>query len=164
MSCVIVNMCLIILGLILRAIFPKLGVPSVERSCERSRSKIDENRSTATQTNACFGRSYAGGFQTAGFRLFSGKVRIVSRTLSGLFLIGAFSKINRPAEKEEKDKSGKSPESPRENQENPGKIGKAKRTKKEGQVQIWKPPRLKPPRLAALDFCRGTAGTENRNR
>ena len=35
----------------------------------------------------------------------------------------------------------------------PGKVPKGqKRTKKEGQVQIGKPPRLKPPRLAALDF------------
>ena len=34
-----------------------------------------------------------GGFQTGGFPIFSGKVRIVSRTLSGLFLLGA---ANRP--------------------------------------------------------------------
>ena len=85
-----------------------------------------------------------------GFPLFSGKVRIVSRTLSGLFLVGA---VNRPRKRK------------RTNQENPrrvpGQIGKIpenrespkrkKRTKKEGQVQIGKPPRLKPPRLAALD-------------
>ena len=60
------------------------------------------------------------------------------------------------------DKSGKSPESPRTNRENRRKIGKGqkrtkksqkgqKRTKKEGQVQIGKRPRLKHPRLAALE-------------
>ena len=38
----------------------------------------------------------------------------------------------------------------------PGKVPKGqKRTKKEGQVQIGKPPRLKHPRLAALDFFAG---------
>ena len=73
----------------------------------------------------------------------------MSRTLSGLFLVGA---DNRPRKRK------------RTNQENPrrvpGQIGKIpgkvpkghKRTKKEGQVQIGKPPRLKHPRLAALDF------------
>ena len=80
------------------------------------------------------------------FPLFSGKVQIVSRTLSGLFLVGA---LNRPRKRK------------RTNRENPrtipaqiGKIpeksGKSekgqKRTKKEGQVQIGKPPCL-----AALD-------------
>ena len=37
------------------------------------------------------GRSYAGGFQTGWFRTFflSGEVRVVSRTLSGLLLVGA---------------------------------------------------------------------------
>ena len=85
------------------------------------------------------------------FPLFSGKVQIVSRTLSGMFLVGA---LNRPRKRK------------RTNRENPrtipaqiGKIpeksGKSqkgqKRTKKEGQVQIGKPPRLKPPRLAALE-------------
>ena len=40
------------------------------------------------------------------------------------------------------------------------KSGKSqKRTKKEGQVQIGKPPRLKPPRLAALDFFRECCGS-----
>ena len=92
-----------------------------------------------------------GCFQTRVFPLFSGKVQIVSRTLSGLFLVGA---LNRPRKRK------------RTNRENPrtipaqiGKIpeksGKSqkgqKRTKKEGQVQIGKPPRLKTPHLAALD-------------
>ena len=86
-----------------------------------------------------------------GFPLFSGKVQIVSQTLSGLFLLGA---VNRPRKRK------------RTNRENPwrvhGQIGKIpeksgksqkgqKRTKKEGQVQIGKPPRLKHPRLAALE-------------
>ena len=63
------------------------------------------------------------------FPLFSGKVQIVSRTLSGLFLVGA---LNR-AEKEEKDKSGKIPgPSPRKSGKIPEKIGKVpKRTKKD---------------------------------
>ena len=97
--------------------------------------------------------------QPGGFPLFSGKVQIVSRTLSGLFFVGA---LNRPR-KEEKDKSGKSSDHPRANRENPGRIGKVpkgtkkdkkghKRTQNEGQVQIRKPPRLNPPRLAALDL------------
>ena len=75
----------------------------------------------------------------------SGKVQIVSRTLSGLFLGGA---LNRPR-KRKRDESGKSPDHPRANRENPGKIGKVpkrtKKDKKEGRVQIGKPPRLKPP-------------------
>ena len=74
----------------------------------------------------------------------------MSRTLSGLFLVGA---NNRPRKRK------------RTNRENPrrvpGQIGKIpgkvpkghKRTKKEGQVQIGKPPRSKPPRLAALLNC-----------
>ena len=50
------------------------------------------------------------------------------------------------AEKGKRDESGKSPDHPQTNRENPGKIGKGrKRTKKEGQVQIGKPPPLKPP-------------------
>ena len=156
--------------------------------------------------------------------LLSGKVQIVSRTLSGLFLVGA---VNRPRKRKRTNRenprrsgvnksarerigrqnlSQKVPskkgslgvifsprnqrqnahsksanfegrhsggqllgrpllftpeESPRTNREIPGKIGKVpkfkkdkkgqRRTKKEGQVQIGKPPRLNPPRLAALD-------------
>ena len=90
------------------------------------------------------------------FPLFSGKVQIVSRTLSGLFLVGA---LNRPRKRKRTNR-----ENPRTIPEQIGKIpeksGKSqkgqKRTKKEGQVQIGKPPRLKPPRLAALDL-RGPA-------
>ena len=73
---------------------------------------------------------------------------VCSRTLSGLFLVGA---LNRPRKRKRTNRE-KSPDHPRANRENPRKIGKVpKRTKKEGQVQIGKPPRLKPPRLAALD-------------
>ena len=86
------------------------------------------------------------------FPLFSGKVQIVSRTLSGLFLVGA---LNRPRKRKRTNR-----ENPRTIPEQIGKIpeksGKSqkgqKRTKKEEQVQIGKPPRLKHPRLAALDF------------
>ena len=82
------------------------------------------------------------------FPLFSGKVQIVSRT----FLVGA---LNRPRKRK-----GTNRENPRTIPEQIGKIpeksGKSqkgqKRTKKEGRVQIGKPPRLKPPRLAALNL------------
>ena len=75
----------------------------------------------------------------------------MSRTLSGLFLVGA---LHRPRKRKRTNR-----ENPRTIPEQIGKIpeksGKSqtgqKRTKKEGQVQIGKPPRLKP-RLAALDF------------
>ena len=77
-----------------------------------------------------------GGFQTG------------SRTLSGLFLVGA---LKSPRKRKGANRENP-PDHPRANRENPGKIGKvAKRTKKEGQVQIGKPPRLTPPRLATLD-------------
>ena len=77
----------------------------------------------------------------------------MSRTLSGLFLVGA---LNRPRKRKRTNR-----ENPRTIPEQIGKIpeksGKSqkgqKRTKKEGQVQIGKP-RLKPPRLAVLDFMR----------
>ena len=123
-----------------------------------------------------------------GFPLFSGKVQIVSRTLSGLFLVGA---LNRPRKRKgtnrgnprrvpeqigkipeqigkvpkrtEKDRKGPKKEEKRrkkeerkrkEREKKEKKIPKKgqKRTKKEGQVQIGKPPRLKHPRLAALEF------------
>ena len=84
------------------------------------------------------------------FPLFSGKVQIVSRTLSGLFLVGA---LKRPRKRKVTNR-----ENPRTIPEQIGKIpeksGKSqkgqKRTKKERQVQIGKPPRLKHPCLAAL--------------
>ena len=72
----------------------------------------------------------------------------MSRTLSGLFLVGA---LNRPRKRKRTNR-----ENPRTIPEQigkiPGKVPKGqKRTKKEGQVQIGKPPRLKHPLLAALD-------------
>ena len=80
----------------------------------------------------------------------------MSRTLSGLFLVGA---LNRPRKRKRTNR-----ENPRTIPEQIGKIpeksGKSKkgrkRTKKEGQVQIGKPPRLKPPRLAALEIPKST--------
>ena len=87
-----------------------------------------------------------------GFPLFSGKVQIVSRTLSGLFLVGA---VNGPRKRK-----GTNRENPRTIPEQIGKIpeksGKShkgrKRTKKEGQVQIGNTPPVEPPPLPALDI------------
>ena len=99
------------------------------------------------------GEAKPGGFQTRVFPTdLSGKVQIVSRTLSGLFLVGA---LNRPRKRKRTNR-----ENPRTIPEQIGKIpeksGKSqkgqKRKKKEGHVQIGKPPRLKPPRLAALEI------------
>ena len=90
------------------------------------------------------------------FPLFSGKVQIVSRTLSGLFLVGA---LNRPRKRKRTSR-----ENPRTIPEQIGKIprksGKSpKRTKKDvthkkGRTSPDRetPPRLKHPRLAALDI------------
>ena len=87
------------------------------------------------------------------FPLFSGKVQIVSRTLSGLFLVGA---RNRPR-KRKRTNRGNPRTIPEQIGKIPEKSGKSqkgqKRTRKEGQVQIGKPPRLKHPRLAALETC-----------
>ena len=80
------------------------------------------------------------------FRTFSEKKIILARP----YRSGTASRHNlsRPR-KRKRDESGKSPDHPRANRENPGKIGKVlKRTKKEGQVQIGEPPRLKPPRFS----------------
>ena len=110
---------------------------------------------TNSRTNVCGKICYweklsRGVSKPGGSHFFSGKVQIVLRTLSGLFLVGA---VNRPRKRK------------RTNRENPrrvpGQIGKIpekiwkvpKKTRKEGQVQIGKLPRLNPPppRLAALD-------------
>ena len=92
---------------------------------------------------------------------FSGTVQIVSPTLSGLFLVGA---LNRPRERKRTNRA-KSPDHPRANRENPRKIGKVpKRTKKDKKGRTSpdrETPRLKPPRLAALD-C-GAFDTESLN-
>ena len=83
------------------------------------------------------GVSKPGGFQTGGFPTFSRKVQIVSRTLSGLFLVGA---VNRPRKRK------------RTNRENartiPEQIGKI--PEKSGKSQKGQNPDL--PFLAFLDF------------
>ena len=85
------------------------------------------------------------------FPLFSGKVQIVSRTLSGLFLVGAVNRL-RKRKRTNRENPRTIPEQIRKIPEKSGKSQKGqKRTKKEGRVQIGKPPRLKPPRLAALE-------------
>ena len=96
------------------------------------------------------------------FPLFSGMVQIVSRTLSGLFLVGALNRLrkrkrtNRENPRTVPAQIGKIPEKS-------GKSEKGqKRTKKEGQVQIGNPPRFKPPRLAALEFGNAQAIRANR--
>ena len=74
------------------------------------------------------------------FPLFSGKVQIVSRTLSGLFLVGA---LNRPRKRKRTNREDpqRVPGQIRKIPEKSGKSQKGqKRTKKEGQVQIGKPP------------------------
>ena len=74
----------------------------------------------------------------------------MSQTLSGLFLVGA---IHRPRKRKRTNRENPRtiPEQIRKISKKSGKSQKGrKRRKKEGQVQIGKPPRLKPPRLAAL--------------
>ena len=74
-----------------------------------------------------------------GFPLFSGKVQIASRTLSGLFLVGA---LNRPRQRKRTNR-----ENPRTIPEQCGKIPEKSGKPQKGQKKT----RLKPPRLAALD-------------
>ena len=113
------------------------------RNANRSDSRESIRRETPYFHN--LREAKPGGFQTRVFPTFLGKVQIVSRTLSGLFLVGA---LNRPRKRKRTNR-----ENPRTIPEQIGKIpeksGKSqkgqKRTKKEGQVQIRKPPRLKPP-------------------
>ena len=62
----------------------------------------------------------------------------MSRTLSGLFLVGAF---NRP-QKEKRDESGKSPDHPRADRENPGKNRESPEKAKKGKTR---PDREAPP-------------------
>ena len=88
------------------------------------------------------------GSKPGGFPLFSGKVRIVSRTLSGLFLVGA---AHRPREK---DPSGKSLDNPQANRKNPGKSGSSQKGRDEkGRTSPDRePPCLTPPPLLALEI------------
>ena len=87
-----------------------------------------------------------GGFQTGGFPTF---FRERSRLCRGPFR-DCSSLVLLIGREREKGRIGKIPA------ESPDKSGKSrkeqKRTKKEGQVQIGKPPCLKPPRLAALEI------------
>ena len=83
-----------------------------------------------------------------GFPLFSGKVQIVSWTLSGLFLVGA---LNRPRKRKRTNR-----ENPRTIPEQIGKIpeksGKSQKgQKRKDKSRLGNPPRLKHPRLAALE-------------
>ena len=75
----------------------------------------------------------------------------MSRTLSGLFLVGALNRL-RKRKRTNRENPWTIPEQIGKIPEKSGKSQKGqKRTKKEGQVQIGKPPRLKPPRFAALE-------------
>ena len=76
------------------------------------------------------------------FPLFSGKVQIVSRTLSGLFLVGA---LNRPRKRKKTNRERKSPDHPRANRENPRKIGKVPKRTKKGQKRKGKSRSGNPP-------------------
>ena len=80
-----------------------------------------------------------------GFPLFSGKVQIVSRTFSGLFLVGAVNRprkrkrTNRENPEESRDKSGKS----RKNRESPKKDKKGQKKEdksRSGNLPAWNPP------------------------
>ena len=89
------------------------------------------------------GEAKPGGFQTGGFPLFLGQVQIVSRTLSGLFL-----GTNRENPRTIPEQIGKIPEKSGKSQK--GQKGQKRKDKsKSGNPP---PPRLKPPRLAALDL------------
>ena len=98
-----------------------------------------------------------GGSKPGGFPLFSGKVQIVSRTLSGLFLVGA---LNRPRKRKGTNRENPRRENPLTIPEQTGKI-----PKKSGKSQKRKdksrsgnpPPRLQPPGLRALE----TSGNQN---
>ena len=94
----------------------------------------------------CKGKEYheakPGGFQTRGFPTFFGKgQQIVSRTLAGLFLVGALSRP-RKRKRTNRENPRTIPEQIGEIPEKSGKSqkGHKKNTKKEGQVQIGKPP------------------------
>ena len=127
------------------------------RITNRNRNQIElavsllrEQELSVCSQNVCLKEAKPGGFQTRVFPIYAGKVQIVSRTLSGLFLVGA---LNRPRKRTNRENPRTIPEQIRKIPENSGKSQKGqKRTKKEGQVQIRKPPRLNPPRLAALDL------------
>ena len=72
---------------------------------------------------------------------FPGKVQIVSRTLSGLFLVGALARPSR----RKRDEPGKSQDHPRATRENPGKIGKVPKGEKNTKKGRTSPDRESPP-------------------
>ena len=81
--------------------------------------------------------------------VFLGKAQIVSRTLSGLFLVGALNRLRK--------RKRTNRENPRTIPEQIGKIPEKSGKSQKGQKRTKKsrsgnPPRLKPPRLAALDY------------
>ena len=85
----------------------------------------------------------------------------MSRTLSGLFLVGALNRL-RKRKRTNRENPRTIPEQIGKIPEKSGKSQKGqKRTKKEGHVQIGKPPRLKHPRLAALEFISKKRFTRN---
>ena len=75
----------------------------------------------------------------------------MSRTLSGLFLVGA---VNTPRRKRT------NWENPRRDRETPEKWGKSQKAKKEGQVQTEKPSLSETPCLVALDLSQSCVHQE----
>ena len=99
-------------------------------------------RRTIFSTEGSFGfnlgEARPGGFQTGGvFALFSGKVQIVSRTLSGLFLVGA---LNR-----QRKRQGTNRENPRRVPEQIGKIPENRESPKKDKKGRTSPDRETPP-------------------
>ena len=96
-----------------------------------------------------FGEGKPGGFENRGFPTFLGKVRVVSRTLSGLFLIGAFNAMNSPRKRTRT--NGENPwKLPRKSRNNPENHRKRtrrvnKRAKRKDKSRLGNPPRFKPP-------------------
>ena len=79
---------------------------------------------------ALLGEAKPGGFQTRVFPTFLGKVQIVSRTLSGLFLVGA---LNRPRKRKRTNR-----ENPRTIPEQIGKTPERTKKDKKGQKRTKK--------------------------
>ena len=71
------------------------------------------------------GEAKPGGFQTGGVPTFSGKVQIVSRTLSGLFLVDAVNRLR----KSDRENPRTSPRTNRENPEKSPKQGQRRTNK-----------------------------------
>ena len=133
-----------------RPTFALMCTPSRSFLCFCGRPRLERSR-LGTAEHRYWEKLNRGVSKPGCFPLFSGKVQIVSRTLSGLFLVGALNRA-RKRKRTIRENPRTIPEQIRKIPEKSGKSQKGqKRTKKEGQVQIGKPPRLKPPRLAALE-------------